>query len=303
MKSHLKLVPLALAFSLIGCATIPNLASLDLKSLNLDTIGSKLNLTSSQQTLVSQYVQDIASQVQLQNEQTTSEVLASDGMALSAYYVMGAKVDRTQKVRQNEQTLKNKIKGKLERKKQGMQISESTASVTVDGVTYTDATKLMVKESPNLKLTREVIRRYNPENDLVMISVKHIADHKNGLKSESTRVKTINEDGSYSVTFHSVITKANGKTKTVDWTRTATADGVETGTGMITRFDGATVSIHVSRTAEGIASASVEADGATVEASQAEDSDTLNVGVSAGGQTDAQQVSVPEEGSIQPSVE
>lgn len=303
MKSHLKLVPLALAFSLVGCATVPNLASLDLRSLNLDTIGSKLNLTSTQQTLVTQYVQDLSSQVQLQNEQTTSEVLSSDEISLSTYSVMGAKINRSQKVRQNEQTLKNKIKGKLDRKKQGMQITESTASVSVDGKDYTDYTVLMVKESGNLKLTREVIKRYDVDKDLVMISVKHVADHKNGLKSESTRVKTINDDGSYAVTFHSVITKGDGKTKTVDWTRTGTADGVETGSGMITRFDGATVSINVSRTAEGVASASIETPEATVEANQAEDSDTLNVDVSAGGQIDAQQVTVPEEGAIQPSVE
>lgn len=301
MKSHLKLVPLALAFSLFGCATIPNLASLDLKSLNLGSIGSSLNLTSGQKTLMTQYVQDLAAQVQTQTDQTTSEVLSSDEYSVMSYSVMGGpKINRAEKVRQFEQNMKNKLKGKLDRKKQGMQIVKTEADNDLGGKDYT---VVMTKESPNLKMVREVIKSYNADKDLVKVSVKHSADHKNGLKSESTRIKIINEDGSYTVTSHSVMTRKDGKSKIVDWTRTGTADGVETGTGLITRFDGATISINVSRTAEGVASASVEAPEATVEASQGEDSDTLNVEVSADGQTDSQQVSVPEEGAIAPSEE
>lgn len=92
-----------------------------------------------------------------------------------------------------------------------------------------------------------------------------------GLTRVSTRDKTLQADGSYLVTFHTVLTLANGRSRTADWSKTIAADGTVTGKGTIVWKDKAGVMVKSSSIVlggdEDKATAKVAETGGTVEMS------------------------------------
>ena len=73
---------------------------------------------------------------------------------------------------------------------------------------------------------------------------------RGSFKADFQRV--FNEDGSVDSTYSAVVTrKSDGATRTVVWVRRHEADGSMTGTGTITKFDGTTVTVNLSRDAAG----------------------------------------------------
>ena len=65
-------------------------------------------------------------------------------------------------------------------------------------------------------------------------------------------VRVFNEDGSVDSTYSAVVVrKSDGARRTVLWVRHHATDGSMTGSGTITKFDGTTVSISLSRDANG----------------------------------------------------
>jgi hypothetical protein len=75
--------------------------------------------------------------------------------------------------------------------------------------------------------------------DLVSSHVEFSQSLPNGLTRKSVRDKVLNEDGTYSVTFHSELTLAGGAKRVADWNKTIAVDGSVSGTGTITWTDAA----------------------------------------------------------------
>jgi hypothetical protein len=90
---------------------------------------------------------------------------------------------------------------------------------TVNGATFSRA----------VKMTR--IRQ--SEDKTLVSATTEFSSTCDGVTRKATRAKTLQEDGSYQVVFHSEMTFKDGSKRTVDWTKTITADGAVSGTGTI----------------------------------------------------------------------
>ncbi|MGE5708087.1 MAG: hypothetical protein ACM3YO_07120, partial [Bacteroidota bacterium] len=113
------LVPLALTIALIGGCTANNPAF-----VGFTDIVNNLPLTSAQKTLAAQYVQDLTLSLQADSDQTASELISVDSLGSYAIMAGGPKVkDRAPKMKERMDALKTKAKSRLEKRKNGMQIS------------------------------------------------------------------------------------------------------------------------------------------------------------------------------------
>jgi hypothetical protein len=90
---------------------------------------------------------------------------------------------------------------------------------TVNGATFSRA----------VKMTR--IRK-SDDKTLVSATTEFSSTH-NGITRKATRAKTLQEDGSYQVVFHSEMSFKEGSKRTVDWTKAIAPDGTVSGTGTI----------------------------------------------------------------------
>lgn len=98
---------------------------------------------------------------------------------------------------------------------------------------------------------RVVEKVVDADGKVVEVTVHFEASRKNGMTLVSDRHRKLGEDGTWTSTFKSVFTRKDGKTKTIEWTRTEAADGSETGEGTITRFDGSVVTITITKAVDG----------------------------------------------------
>ncbi|MGE5707141.1 MAG: hypothetical protein ACM3YO_02315 [Bacteroidota bacterium] len=273
-------IPLALTLFLVGgCSLAPTLSPLS----SLDTLGQSLPLSAAQKSFAIQSVQDLSSQLQVEQDQTVGELLSD-----SSYSVLAGRFEPMQTRMQN---VREKMKPRLEKKGQGMTVTKSTVT-NPDGTI--DESVLMERSGKNA-IRREVIRRYQGD-DLIRITTVYQATHPSGVTVESTRVKDLNEDGSYTVTFDSKLTRPNGKTKLVHWVRSGNADGTEVKVeGTITRFDGQVVNLSIVET-DGKIKATIE-DPVKVEVSQEEGSATIEATVTdpQSGQSDSRTLELPSE--------
>lgn len=269
-------IPLALTLFLVGgCSLAPTLSS-------FDSIGQSLPLSAAQKTFAIQSVQDLSSQLQIEQDQTVGELLS----APSSYSVLAGRFERMQS---RMQSAREKMKNRLEKKGQGLTVTKSTVTNS-DGTV--DESVLMERSGKNA-IRREVVRRYQGD-ELVFITTRYQATHPSGVTVESTRVKDLNEDGSYTVTFDSKLTRPDGKTKLVHWVRTGNADGSEV-EGTITRFDGQVVNISIEET-DGELKATIEQP-VKVEVSQEEGAATIEATVTdpQSGRSDSRTLSMPSE--------
>lgn len=90
---------------------------------------------------------------------------------------------------------------------------------TVNGATFSRA----------VKMTR--IRQ--SEDKTLVSATTEFSSTRDGVTRKATRAKTLQEDGSYQVVFHSEMGFKDGSKRTVDWTKTISADGAVSGTGTI----------------------------------------------------------------------
>jgi hypothetical protein len=90
---------------------------------------------------------------------------------------------------------------------------------TVNGATFSRA----------VKMTR--IRQ--SEDKTLVSATTEFSSTRDGITRKATRAKTLQEDGSYQVVFHSEMGFKDGSKRTVDWTKTISADGAVSGTGTI----------------------------------------------------------------------
>lgn len=289
------LVPLALAFTLVGgCSVAPG-------AIDLSNFVNSLPLTEAQKTLASQYVQDLTLALQADADQTSAELISVD--SLGSYAIMAGgrtQVNRAPKMKARMEALKTKAKARLEKRKAGMQISQMVETTNEDG--SIDRTVTMEKTS-GVAIKRVVTRHYvvAAENEeLAWVKTIREMTHKNGIVFKSTRLKEINQDDTYKVTYDSAFTRKDGKTKTVHWVRTGNADGVETMIeGTLTRFDGTVINLAAAKASDGTSTVSLTSDGVSVAATQSESTEQVLVTVTdpATSKSETTTVDVPEDGT------
>lgn len=163
-----------------------------------------------------------------------------------------------------------KIKEKFDPSRD-LQTKSGTASIDPWGeVTIVSATmSLKVKDASKT----HVFDRYYDANKVLVWVVDH-TEHlfKNGARHVADRDRMNFDDGSYKVTYKATTTGPKGKTRSVEWAREGSADGSETGTGTITRFDGTSTDLTFTKDASGktVASTTDAATKTKVEVSQTE---------------------------------
>ena len=162
---------------------------------------------------------------------------------------------------------------------------------TVNGKTFTRKAKL--------------VRTINAEGALVLASADFEQALPNGLTRVSSRTKTLNADGSYSVVFHSEITLPKGGKRVAHWEKEIAADGTVTGTGKIVWTDAAGAEKKVVTVALGgseeAPSAAVEDEASGAEAEVVVDADGAIEATVEGedGETAAVTIDTAEDGTVE----
>ncbi|HBN09740.1 MAG TPA: hypothetical protein DD435_14170 [Cyanobacteria bacterium UBA8530] len=264
-----RFVPLALAFSLIGgCSLLaPTFPGLD-----LGTFLQNLPVSAAQKTFAIQSVQDLAAQVQVEDDHTAAELISD--VSINTLALPGFATEGLRSPESRLKDLKEHFRDRLTQKQHGMTI-QKTEVTNPDG--SIDKTVTMEKTGAN-SIWRQVVRHF-VDGKMVLVTASYRATHKNGMTMESTRIKKIETDDSYVSTFDSKITLKDGRTKTAHWVRTGNADGSEVSSvGTLVRFDGKTLQVTITKTVDGTTTSKV-LDGVAVEVSQEEGSPSLDVTV------------------------
>ncbi|MBM3270527.1 MAG: hypothetical protein FJZ01_23075 [Candidatus Sericytochromatia bacterium] len=140
---------------------------------------------------------------------------------------------------------------KLTLDKTKYQQEQSTASLDPFGeVTIVSAT---MSVTANGVARQHVFDRYYDDAKVLVRVVDHVEATfpKSGAKHVTDRDRINFDDGTYKVTFSAKTSGKNSKTRTVEWTREGKADGSETGTGTITRFDGTKTEVTYTKDTSG----------------------------------------------------
>ncbi|HEY9857407.1 MAG TPA: hypothetical protein V6D05_16810 [Stenomitos sp.] len=266
MRRHAPILPL------VACLTV-GLAGCDVAN-TLDVLPGLKNvrLNSQQQTIANQLITDVVANVQAATDLDLAALYTASG-GTAGYRITHATPNKEAEQKRENQ-LKERVKQQFAKQRGNMKTTAvSTASVTVDGVDCVATTTQLQFTRGGVTQSHTVIRTVDPDGDLVKLVGDMTRSFKNGMAFKAHRERTNAADGSYTALFHSETT-FKGKSRIVDWTRTGTADGTETGTGTIQRADGSKVTITITRTAEGVTVTKTEDTSAKVgvEVSQTDDS-------------------------------
>jgi hypothetical protein len=137
-----------------------------------------------------------------------------------------------EKLKERKEVAKEKIE-KLKNKKANAKKSNVVETTNADG----SISKTMTVELSNNNMTREnTITKTTKDGKLITISHVLKVTAKNFTKN-SSRVKTLNEDGSKQVVTESITTWTDGRKREVHETRNIDSKGEGTGTGTITITD------------------------------------------------------------------
>ncbi|MBM3269272.1 MAG: hypothetical protein FJZ01_16645 [Candidatus Sericytochromatia bacterium] len=204
--------------------------------------------------------------------------------------------------------LEEVAKKREEQEKKAKEVAKNVQKGFVDNgdgtLTYT---MKMESETKKTKTTHEVSKTVNALTKEVIEESSFITKVLgNGATMKIGRTRKFNEDGSWSATSSSEITK-DGKTKKVDWNKTVNADGSGSAEGKITRHDGSTVTITITRNADGSTTATAVDTGKKVKADVAKESDMdttaeAKISDTATGQTIAE-VTVEDPEGVPPTAE
>ncbi|MGE5707571.1 MAG: hypothetical protein ACM3YO_04490, partial [Bacteroidota bacterium] len=169
---------------------------------------------------------------------------------------------------------------------------------------HTEVDRIVTMEKTSGVAIKRVVTRHfvlvGENEELAWLKVERSMTHKNGMTSKSTRLKEINDGGTYKVTYDSVLTRKDGKTKTIHWVRTGSAEGVETLIeGTLTRFDGTVINLAAAKASDGTSTVSLTSDGVSVAATQNESTEQVLVTVTdpATSKSETTTVDVPEDGA------
>ncbi|MNT29675.1 hypothetical protein D3C72_1654280 [compost metagenome] len=156
-----------------------------------------------------------------------------------------------------------------------------------DGKTVT---KTMEFEHKNGTKKQTIVKVYsdNTRENLIEANFHLEQQHKNGMSLVIDRSRVLGEDGSWTIAYKATFTRKDEKVKTVAWTRVEAADGSQTGTGTITRFDGTVVQITFTKSADGVVVTRTIDGAAKVEAVVTQDEAAVEAEVTVKDQSTAQ---------------
>lgn len=234
---------LALSFgaSLTACAGLPTGAF----------GGLTANLSSQQQAAVTSMVNDYLVASQMNQDMTDADAMTDAGMGVQGLQVgASARVSASLKLKERTERFKERSKARLEHKHGAMK-GNAQVTISEDGTTVT---KTMEFNHKNGTKKQTIVKVYADDTREAMVEATfHLEqEHRNGMKLVVDRSRTLAEDGSWSIAYTASFTRKDGKVKTVSWTRVEAADGSQTGSGTITRFDGTVVQITFTKSADGV---------------------------------------------------
>jgi hypothetical protein len=152
------------------------------------------------------------------------------------------KTDALKKVRERQSKRAEKLNARLEK----MQDARLAIRGKLKGAAWVDngdgtasrTIEIDVKKTLNGKSFErkaKIVRtRRIADKALLLATAEFTQALPSGLTRTSTRSKTLNADGTYTIAFDSLITLPNGVTRTAAWDKTIAVDGGCTGTGTIT---------------------------------------------------------------------
>jgi hypothetical protein len=232
---------LSLGASLSACAGLPTGAF----------SGLTANLNSQQQAAVKSMLSDTLVASQLNQDMSDADALSESGMNTQALNVEASvRVSASTKLKERMDRFKDRSKQRLVHKRDAMKPG-ATETVSEDG---TIVTKTMEFSHKNGAKKQTIVKVYadNTRTDLVEASFHLEQQHKNGMSFVVDRSRKLDADGTWTIAYKATFTRKDEKVKTVAWTRIEAADGSQTGTGTITRFDGTVVQITFEKSAEGV---------------------------------------------------
>lgn len=271
----LNAVSLSLSLTLVACAGLPTFGT-NPESNPFGSLFSKLN--PQQSAIASAIVSDALYAIQSDNALDVANVLADNVMttqSLASDMLRGHPGDRglakrgdgdhehhvppqldasasmkaSASIRVKEDKFKSRAKQLLAKKK------GEAGRGTREEIRNSDGTKTakmgMEMGRKNGKETHSINRTFDADGNLVEVQSHMDRTNPKGHKIVIDRDRVLNADGSWTTSFAMTVTRPDGKTKTVSWTRTENADGTQTGTGTLTRFDGTTQTMTLTKEAEG----------------------------------------------------
>ncbi|MBO9540349.1 hypothetical protein J7643_07135 [bacterium] len=223
--------------SLTACAGLPT---------------SVLGSLNAQQTAAARaMIDDAIASIQTDSDMTLAAALAEDSnLKIQAIeFEAAASGSAGPRERDRFERFKERAKPRLEKARGAIRTAEKVETPTEDGGKIVKVT--MTVNHRNELQSRVVERTYDADGALIEAKVHFEMERKNGLKMTSDRHRKLEADGTWTASFKSVMTRKDGKTKTIEWTRVEATDGSETGEGKITRFDGSVVTITITKSADG----------------------------------------------------
>ncbi len=179
--------------------------------------------------------------------------------------------------------LRRLARSQLDAFKKHVVVATPSVTTSADG-SVTTITEITIAR--NHHTSKEVITRTTAaDGTLLAVTYDLERTNKSGHSMVVHRERHLNADGSWTGTFRKVVTRKDGKTKTVVWTASGAADGSEQASGTITRFDGSTATISIVRATDGTVTIVLHDDRAkiTAEAARIESSSSAEVKIKTDG--------------------
>ncbi|GEM_PF-5713029 len=230
---------LSLAATLNACAGLPTGALSGLTS----------NLSPQQQAAVTAMVNDTLVASQFNQDMSDADVLSESGMTTQALSVaVSTQAVASAKHKERMERFMKRSKQRLDHKRQAM---KGQPIISEDGTTVT---KTMEFDHKNGSKKQTIVKIYSDDTreNLIEANFHLEQQHKNGMSFVIDRSRVLGEDGTWTLSYKATFTRKDEKIKTVVWNRTEAADGSQTGTGTITRFNGTVVQITFEKSAEGV---------------------------------------------------
>ncbi len=249
---------LSIGASLTACAGLPTGTFAGLTS----------NLNPQQQAAVKSMVSDYLVASQMNQDMSDADAMSESSMGTMALGVeVSARASASVKLKERMERFKERSKQRIEHKRGAMKTQVET---TTEGNTVT---KKMEFEHKNGAKKQIIVKVYADETleNLIEANFHLEQQHKNGMSLVIDRSRVVDADGNWTIAYKATFTRKDEKVKTVAWTRVEAADGSQTGTGTITRFDGTVVQITFTKSADGVVVTRTVDSAAQVEAEVTQD--------------------------------
>lgn len=273
------LLALTVGVSLAGCAGLPTSAIDPLTSGLSSQQGASVNAMVTDTVAAMQSSSDMSVASGLSGTVTVMSVQALDGQAAASG---SAQTSASGSLEASKSVATPQFQSRLQAERGAVR---SVTRETINNPPGYASGSVMVKVTLKLDSKGGTQTHVNEKVTLNGDLIAEIHDfdkiNKKGHKIHVHRERNKNADGTWTISFKETITRPDGKTKTVAWSRIEAADRSQTGSGTIVRFDGSTVAITITRTADGSVTVKITDADAKVDAtiSKNEDDTKANVTV------------------------